>query len=558
MPESPQPTSPEPPAATGLSRRTAVALLAVVLVTSLVLRLWNSDAGLPFVFHSDYRQVVQSGRLLTDGTFEHRVPYHPGNTFVHAAGAAITWTVNAALGSGEAWDDFLQRFRIPTVHHTIGRRTTSVLGSLIAIAVYLLARVRFKRNVALLAAAIVAFAPMQIIFSHQARIHVPAIMVLSFAAVAAVKMGAGQAKWRTATAAGVGAALTVTMVQYGFLLLGTAGLLTLFLARPFGNAVKLFLVGAVSFLAAHVATLLLMYGTGLATQPGGQGMFTDFWTLGMSESSVSLRPEVAVRLVKTWVLSEPVRTLAVLLFVLGCLRKRLPGRDLLIYGLYPVIAFGVIGAGIGGQPRYAMSNTPFLAVLAAAGALSIRHALIRRTLVLLLLAVPLATSIRYDAMILETLDTRVAIHRILGRLATPEMPVAINYELALTPRKMPADVEVVPPRGDYSVMRLGSDWGVQLLADSPAKVFIRPIGHWAGPGSTNRKLRAIGFTRYGVVRGGVIGSDFLPDAPQHPSIAIWTVPRTGPSIELWVRTDEARAALQEILPPAKLFALGMN
>jgi len=252
-----------------------------------------------------------------------------------------------------------------------------------------------------------------------------------------------------------------------------------------------------------------------------------------------------------------VRAAAVLLFVVACLRKRLPGRDALIYGVYPLIAFSVIGAGIGAQPRYAMSNTPFLAVLAAAGALSIRPALPRRALVLLLLAVPLATSVRFDMVMLETVDTRLAVHRVLGRLASPEMPVAISHELALKPSRLPANVDTVPPSGDYRVTSKGSDWGIQVLAQSPCQIFIRPSGQWAGRGSTNRALRELGFQRYGAVRGGTIGSDFLPDAPQDPTLAIWTLPRTGPTIEIWVRSDAAREYLEQLVPPIKLVTLGM-
>jgi hypothetical protein len=530
--------------------------VAVVLV-SLGLRLWNGSHGLPNVFHSDYRQVVQAALLLEEGTVTHRVPYHPGNTFMYVAADAIVWAVSRALGDPIGWDEFVTRLQSPSVHHALGRGYASCLGSLLAVAVYLLARVRFPRRVALLAAAIAAFAPMQIIFSHQARIHVPAITVLSFSAIAVVKLVAGQSTKRMAVAAGIGAALSVAMVQYGWLLLGTAGLLTLCLVRPWRAAVRLGLVMGFGFLIAHAVTLILMYGTGTIVRPEGQSVFGDFWTLGMSRSSVSLRPDMFVQLVLAWVLSEPVRALCLALFGLACLRGRLRLREGVIYGLYPLIALTVIGAGIGPQPRYAMSATPFLAVLAAAGALSMAAAWPRRVLVALLLLVPLSTSIRYDLLI-ERPDTRVAVASVLGRIASPETPVTINYELAIRPGRLPRHVGTLPPGGDYRVMGKGHDWGLQLLSESPCQVYIRPSGASAGGTADDARLRALGFRPYGAVAGGADGTDFLPDAPQHPTLCLWTVARPGPTIEVWVRSERAAARLERLLPAAELATLGLR
>ncbi|MHC5212008.1 MAG: hypothetical protein ACYTG2_14920 [Planctomycetota bacterium] len=547
----------DPTAARDLSSRTAIAVLVAVVLVSLVLRMWNGSHGLPAVLHSDYRQVEQAAWLLEEGSVTHRVPYLPGNTFAYAAADALVWATTRVLGSGESWDEFVTRLQSASVHHTIGRGYVSCLGSLLAVAVYLLARQRFPRRVALLAAAIAAFAPMQIIFSHQARIHVPAIVVLSFAAIAVMKLGAGQATKRTAAAAGIGAAASVAMVQYGWLLLGTAGLLTLLVVRPWRSALRLGLVMSLSFLIVHAVTLLLMYRTGFIEVPEGQRVFGDFWTLGMSRSSVSLQPAMFVQLVLSWILSEPVRAFCLVLFGVACLRGRLRPRDGLVYGLYPAIALCVIGAGIGAQPRYAMSATPFLAVLAAAGVLSVRAAWPRRVLVALLLVVPLSTAIRYDLLI-DRPDTRVTMASVLGSIASPETRVTINHELVLNPNRIPAHVVTLPPGGDYRVMQTGSDWAIRLLAESSTLIFVRPSGAWAADSADDEQLLALGFQFYGSLAGGADGTDFLPDAPQHPTLDIWTVQRPGPTIEVWVRSERALARLQRLLPVSELASLGLR
>jgi hypothetical protein len=202
-----------------------------------------------------------------------------------------------------------------------------------------------------------------------------------------------------------------------------------------------------------------------------------------------------------------------------------------------------------------MSATPFLAVLAAAAALSLRPRLLRAGLVAGLVLVPLATSVRYD-LLLDSLDTRVALDALLPRLSALELPVSVDSELLLGTGPWPAGIEPFPPDRDYRAWR-DPLMPRQQLEESGAEIHIRPHGPWIYGVLSAEQMQALGFRLYAVVEGSAPGSDFLPDAPQHVLPAVWSAARTGPALEVWVRTERALRALTRRLPAEELETLGL-
>jgi hypothetical protein len=549
-------SDPPPPAATSgppsgrePSRRTVVLLLALLVAAGLLLRLAEFRFGLPYPLHSDHIQVKQAAQLLRGGSFLERSPYPATHTWAYAAADVVAYGLDRVFGfAGWAdWDAFVTDLQSSAVQHAIGRAYTAFTGAWLAVAVYLLARVRFPRGTALLAAAVVACCPAFVIYSHQARVHVPGITLLAFAAVPVLRLAldeppaAGRAALRRALLAGAGAGAVAAVFQLGFVLLAAGGLLLLCFTRPFPRMVREGALVLAAFAAVFFGISSVAAWPGIVGRPPGEELLQDAATLGIPASVMGMYfTERFPALVANYVLCEPVRVACLLLFLLACWRGRHRWRDALAYGCYPVLLLLLLGTNYT-NVRYSMSATVFLAPLAAAGALALRPAWARAGLAALLVLAPLASSVRFD-LLLRTPDTRCALDAMLRGFGTMQTRVSVESSLVLGTEGLPRNVVQFPPLGNFKPWAFQRATPPMTLKESNAGIFVRVPSHNFDGRLNADVLAALGYRRCAVVDSGNGDFSYLPDAPPDLVVDIWRSRGPGPSMEFWSR-DEAAAAI---------------
>jgi hypothetical protein len=508
------------------------------------------------VLHSDWAQVPQAAQLLRDGAFVDRTVYPAVHTFVYAGVDALVGALGVLFGAWSDWDAFVQQLQAPLLSHGIARGYNAVLGALLAPAVYALARVHLGRGAALLAAAIAALDPMQVLLSHQARIHVPGVTLLVLAALPLARMLArlerhapqsgtvpsrvpsatATAGAASALAAGAAAGAVASVFQLGFLLAGAGGLCVLLRARPLRRGAGLALAMLAGFLLAFGALVGATRLTGAVQLPAGRQALDDALTLGMHATGVAFQPRNILAMLVAWIAVEPVRALALLPGArrggLGGLR---PGA-LALHFVYPLIVLVVIGGGIGPQPRYSLSCTPFLAVPAAAACLGLRRRGARAALAGLLVLVPLAGAVRHDVLRGRP-DTREALAERLVTLSRDGRRVTVEPSLTLPTRRLPPGATRFPPDGDYRAWAGGVAVRRALLASVPAAVLACSVETRVQLSADEQELGRLGWRFAGSIDPGRLGRSFVPNDPAWLLPDLFLARRPGPRIEFWERTD---------------------
>jgi hypothetical protein len=544
-------SQPAAPAARTIPRPVVVALLALLVAGGFWLRIEEFRFGLPYPLHSDYIQVTQAAQFLSEGHFIERAPYPATHTWVYVAADLVAFAADRASGFAgwESWDDFVRDLQNVGVHHAIGRVYTAFVGAWLAVGVYLLARVRFPRGTALLAAAAATLCPAFVIYSHQVRVHVPGITLLAFAAVPVLRLvldpaPAGKASAiRRALLAGAAAGAVASVFQLGFVLLASCGVLLLCLVRPFPRMLRDGLLVIAGFALVFFAICAVARWPGVVSDPPGEVAMRDIVTLGIPAPLVGLFfAERFPAFVSAYVLSEPVRVLGVLLFLWACWRGRHRWRDAVAYGCYPVLLILILGTNYT-NVRYSMSATVFLAALAAAGCLAVRLAWARAGLAALLLLAPLASSVRYD-ILLRRADTRLALDSLLHQLDTTQTRVCVESALVLGPDALPPNVVQFPPDGNFK------PWYMQGVSPRATLQGLRPTLFIRTPGRTmngmlnDDGMHALGFFRCATVDSGNSEFSFLPDASPALAFDLWRAQRPGPSLEFWSRNEVAAEFLR--------------
>jgi hypothetical protein len=535
-----------------------VLLLALVVLASFGLRIREYRVGLPHVFHSDYVQVEQAARLVRDGSFRDTTIYPATQVFAYAAADWVAYGLGRLTGTWPDFGTFADELQGRSLQHAIGRAYTAVVGSLLGIAVYLLARLRFSRGVAVLAAAMVSFGPVHVIYSHQVRPHIACVTLVAFAAIPVLRLTTAAATARGALLAGLATGVAAAFFQLGWVLLATAAVLIACFTRPWGRALRLGLLGLLGFGVGLGTLMALCRWPGLVVAAQGSAVigqsFTD--TLGFGVQDLLDDAGRFGRLALAWVAAEPARAVLLLLFVPLALRSRRHRRDLVIYGVYPLGVLAALGGLMGAQVRYTLSMTVFLAILAAAGVLALRSRTARVTCAALLVLAPLASSVRYDLLI-GGVDTRLAVAELLPRLVSPEVKISIDDKLVFDPRKLPEGVARFPPQGNF---RPWYNEGVpprRTLIESAVDIHVRVHGPWRNSAIGDEAMGWFGFELYGLVDSAPPGRSFLPDAPSHIVPDLWRTTRPGPPIEFWTRTEAGRARLAAVVSPEELSTLGL-
>lgn len=534
-----------------LPARAAGAWLALLTAAALGLRLWNLRAGLPDVLHSDWGQVRQASELLRDGSYLDRTVYPAVHAFVYAAVDALVGAVGLAAGAWPDWAAFVERLQEPGLSHAIARGYNAVIGALLAPAAYALARVHLGRGAALLAAAIAALDPMQVLLAHQARIHVPGVTLLVLAAVPMARLLArasargpepvSAAGPRAAFGAGAAAGAVAAVFQLGFLLAGAGGACLLLRARPLRRALGTGLALAAGFGLTFGALLAAVRLTGVVRLPAGRGALDDALTLGMHATAVALRPRNVLGMLVAWIAVEPARALA----LAAAVRRRAFGdvraRELALFFAYPLVVLLVIGGGIGPQPRYSLSCTPFLAVPAAAACMALRGRRARATLAGLLVLAPLAGSIRHDVLIGRQ-DSRHAMTDSLRALSAAGRRVDVEAGLVPPTFRLPPGCRRFPPEGDYRSWGAGVDVRRAMLAGSSADVLACSFETRVALSADAGVMRSLGWRLVDTIDPGRRDRAFVPGDPALLAPDLWLATRPGPRIEFWERVEGSSEA----------------
>ena len=515
-----------------LSRRTAVALVAGIALVTLWLNLWELRADLPAVLHSDYVQADQAVEFLRTGRVNDYAVYPVPLVFVYAATYAASYLVGHALGWGHYadWDTFLQHLARTEVNQALGRAVGAVCAALLAVAVYRLARVRFERDVAVLASAMAAFSPLQTIYSHQVRPHVPVIAIIVLVAPAVLR-AALQPGFRTGLLSGLGSGVAAAVFQIGLPYAASACALIVLFARPLRVMART-LAGAASGIALGwvglslltTAPWLLAEGTHRAGvlfrgKSGGLGYgVTDvFGQLGRFKGIGPL-----------WLGAEPLCALAFVAFLVLCVLKRRSWRDVLLYGVPAATILAGIGVIHMPRPRYTMYATPFLATLAASALLAIparpRHWLAARwAVVALFVLVPLASSIRSDVLLSRS-DTRIATHAALTPLSKSGLRVVVQSDILPAVIGIPAHITLFPPNADYRPWMSKKETPRQTLLRLQPDVFIKARSATDVP---DQDLQRMGLTTAFRFGGETA---FIPDEPMWVLYELWAAERPGPQV----------------------------
>lgn len=260
-------------------------LMVSILLTSLGLRVWGSEFGLPAYTHyhpDEHALVDRAATILWTGDWNlHRFNYPPFYAYLQTGAYAIYFLWGAAQG---LWDQVVP-FTLPQ-YYKVGRLLTALIGTSTILLVYLAGRQLRRPRLGVLAAALLGGNYLHIIHSHYATfdIMVAFLVLLTWLfsdlirtrgsarwyLLAGLSAGlAGATKYNGATAIVLpllAHALATPWGEWGWLngrlLLGMAGF---FLGFFGGNP---FALGNLPDFLGGLTTVLHHYGTG---QPGFEG-----------------------------------------------------------------------------------------------------------------------------------------------------------------------------------------------------------------------------------------------------------------------------------------------
>jgi hypothetical protein len=550
-----------------MGRKAAILLLLFVLLAGVGLRVWGFRVGLPRLFYTDFHQLDEATSLLRTGSFQDNGTYPTTLVYTYAAGGAALYALGrlSVPPAWEDWEAFGERLADRSFQHAFGRIWSALVDALAIVGIYLLARVGFGRRVALLAAALVACSPINVMISHQVRIHTPAGTLAVYAAIPFLRQMTGTPRARAMLLAGAAAGFVASCFQLGYFLLLAELLVLPLLVRPWRRA----LAGAGPFLAG--AVVAIGFGMALARLPGvvlpgagsaviGEVVGSKRFVFGVYDlfKDIGRVP----RQYWMWVMSVPVSAAAVVVYLARATRCRASAKLALLYCAYPLLGVTALAVVQGDRARFTLPLAVFTAPLAAAACLSVARPALRRALLVLLLGVPLVTCLRYDSL-LGRPDTRDVVEALLPRVAAPDRRVLVDARLLLSGQPLAAGASAFPPGQDYRPWHRKQTTPRSTFRESGAVIYMRPRDLPAPVGLSALELELLGFTRYGELHSTPVammpraGMASLPDLPSAPVIDVWTTFRLGPSIEIWVHGEDARAAMARVAAPADLPTFSM-
>jgi hypothetical protein len=223
-------------------------VLAVLLVVTLLLRLWGIKQGLPYSYNSDEAThfVPRAIAFFSHDFNPHYFLNPPAYSYLLHAVFEVWFGSADAVSRAYATD--------PTAVFVVARVVAAVLGTLSVWLTYLAGARFFNRDVGLLAAAILAFGFLPVFYSHLALNDVPTLAPVSLAlygTAGVMRYG----RMRDYAIAGVGIGLGAATKYTGGIT--ALCLLTAFITDASGGSMSL--KGAVRRLAAALAIGLLTF-----------------------------------------------------------------------------------------------------------------------------------------------------------------------------------------------------------------------------------------------------------------------------------------------------------
>lgn len=529
------------------------ALLTITLIAA-VLRFARLDAGLPYVFHSDAFQIEQALHLLEFGWFTDSVNYPHALVHVYAWLARIEHTCRSLFAepgtSGlETFAAYLDQLRDPVRHHALGRFFSALCGTLLAPAVYHLARARFDRGVALIAAAAIACDPSHVIMAHQVRPHAPVALLIVLAASLLLRTAANPtARARAFVGGGVVGLATATFQLGWFELMWAIGLVFVFV-RPLRDAIRTAgLVGAGFALTYFVVTGWghrdeVVRVVALETARGAASTLS-LPAMLLARGSFERLLETAL----SWFFASPLTfLLAGLFLVVGGFRRRARswGFDLAAYAALPALVFVAMGGFVGSFARYSLTATPFLAVLAAAACGSVRSRWLAGLLAFAWIGCHAAFSVRFLELA-GSIDTRVSATALALDLELRGATVAVQDRLVIDRGLLSTRVFEFPPHDRARGVIAGTSGPRAQLQAGGTSAFLTTPGSL--PTLSRADLESLGLSFVGAIGVAPRRVIALPDLTERLFVDLFTATRTGPRIEVYVAPSQ-RGSWETTLDP---------
>jgi hypothetical protein len=337
--------------------------LGLLLVVTLVLRLWGIKQGLPYSYNTDEAQHFVPRAV---GFFSQNL--NP-NYFLNPPGYSYLLHIVLELWFGSA-DAVTRAYASdPTQVFVVARVVAAVLGTLSVLFLYLAAARLFDRAIALLAAAIFGLAFLPIFYSHLALNDVPALawVTLSLWGVAGV---IAEGRLRDYAIAGIGVGLATATKYTGGITLVCLIVACVFDSsrRGYGAALKAMLVALVLFVVAFVvanpyAVLdFSAFRAGVNSQAAaaagadpvklganaGSGILYYVWTftwgMGLMPSLAALAGSVLVVVRRRWAIALALIPASIFFVVFMGSQQRFFGRWLM--PVFPIAAMLAAYAGV--------------------------------------------------------------------------------------------------------------------------------------------------------------------------------------------------------------------
>jgi 4-amino-4-deoxy-L-arabinose transferase-like glycosyltransferase len=489
-------------------------LLLLILLLAFGLRIWGSNFGLPAYtrYHPDEHALVdRAAAILWTGDWNlHRFNYPAFYAYVQAGSYALYFLYGVTK---DLWHQ-VPPFTLPN-YYQVGRLVTIFFGTLTVLAIYLVGRELKGRRTALFAAVVLGASYLHVVHSHYATFDVMVTFLISLTLLFSGLMRTRQeTKWyflaglcaglAGATKYNGASALVIPLVAYclsapwgewgwlsGRLLLIFGGFLLGFLGgNPFG------LPNLPDFLNG-MATVLHHYGT---EHPGFEGLGNWRWYPGVFLTSAD-GPWVVFGLVGLVILAWRDWRKALLLLAFPILYYMLVSRFVVRFerNMVPLLPFLALGAGwlldegadwVANRFNLKRSISHSLAVIGA----------------VLLIALPLAASISFDAAISRT-DTR----EIAGRWL--EDNVEAGSKIAIEHYSIPFDhgsyqVEDIVRISDHDLAWYQQEgYDILVISDGVWPVLLDQPAHYVDKLATYREL--------------AVDSELLAEfVPQPPGITV--------------------------------------
>ncbi|MBI3817236.1 MAG: glycosyltransferase family 39 protein [Planctomycetes bacterium] len=500
------------------------------------------------MLHSDAGQLLQATEFFTKGQLTDGAPYPLLNTYGTIAADFAAYPIGKCFGWWEnsgAYFDRLTDRSDPALRHSIARIYTAIFGACIVFATYRLARVCFSRKLAVAAAAIMCFAPAHVIYSHQARIHAPGVVMITFAAVVVAKMLKKDRSLTYVVLAGVSCGIAAAFIQLSLFISFWGGVLLLLGRRTWRDRARHAFLFASTALAVYGILHLATHPAGIVLKPVHESPFSVHTVFGVPDTTFRggpadylIRiPEFIFHFAATAPMIAAGTVFSILLFLLG----RFRGRNLLIFAGYPAVVFLLLGTTYTSS-RYSLSVLPFLSILSMLAFCQIRNVIARVLLLTAAVAVPAALTGRYLNLISGE-HTTLILREHLHSFDETGLNVSISDSLLTTRADLPRRVNSFPPGSNFKIWPpFGTETPPGTLERLRPDVFIDDCNPKSA-GEIRDKLREMKYKQYGIVKGGIPGEGYLPDVPDYLVPDLWVVTRCGPTFIVWVRNPRAVDAL---------------